>query len=144
MLKNLKNVVLNTFRSQKSREVDEELLAGLDIEGSVDEPTSYAVLLMDLAMADGVVTSSEISGITHTIAQMFPARAKDCPTLVAAAQNILNSFRTQSMFVAKIKEEYSPEERQMLYTVIDKVIMADGFEDDMEKYLRGKFTALLA
>ena len=144
MLKNLKNVVLNTFRSQKSREVDEELLAGLDIEGSVDEPTSYAVLLMDLAMADGVVTKSEISVITHTIAQMFPARAKDCPTLVAAAQNILNSFRTQSMFVAKIKEEYSPEERQMLYTVIDKVIMADGFEDDMEKYLRGKFTALLA
>jgi uncharacterized tellurite resistance protein B-like protein len=144
MLKNLKNIVKHAFSSKQSRAQDQELLEALNIGDSVDEPTSYAVLLMDLALADGTASKEEISVIRHTLLQIFPDRKLDADILIEAARNILSSFRTQKMFVAKIKEEYSQQEREKLYEVIESVIQADGFEDDMEKYLRTKFRDLLS
>jgi uncharacterized tellurite resistance protein B-like protein len=144
MFKNFRNVIAGAFRSRKEMRVDEALMEGMDVEDNVDEPTAYAVLLMDLARIDGHVSEEERVLIRKTLQELFPGRAKDADILMGAAENVLNSFRGSSMFVAKVKEEYSNEEREKLFAIIEKIIAADNHEDDMEKYLRGKFQALLA
>ncbi len=122
---------------------DGDLLSAVAPDDPIDEPTAYAVLLTELALADGSMDRNEEKVIEEALGQMPGVRPKDVPILMDRARSILNSFRGPFSFVSRIKREYSQQEREKLFVVIDKLIKADGVETAYEQYLREKFHALL-
>ena len=143
-MKGLAAILSTFFQSRADRDQDDLLLAGLSVGDKMDEALAYAVLLTQLAMCDGKFDQAEHSVISNSIAKLFPEHVDDSATLIQTAKHMLTAFRGVNSYVDRIKEEYSIEERERLYDLIEGVINADGHEDQMETYLRDKFKQLLA
>ena len=144
MFNNLTHIISTFFRSERQRQEDQSMLDGLLSEDKMDEATAYALLLTDLARSDGNFDKNEKTVIEKTLLELFPGRSEDAEILIRTANNVLDTFRESSSFITRIKEEYSQEERDKLYNLIDKVIASDNFEDPVETYLRQKFKTALA
>ena len=146
MLRNLLNQLEAAVAQAKGLELsadDTALLKGLSAQGEPSEARAYAVLLVDLALADQHFDKRERRVIEETLIDLFKVSVKDAGHLIGEARNIVSSFRDPSTFIKKIKEEYSYEERNRLYEVIERIIAADERENPSEIYLRAKFRNLL-
>lgn len=128
---------------QREMQEQESLLEGLSVSMEMDEALAYAVLLTDLAMSDGEFHQAEHGVIVSAIAKNFPDHKDDADVLIKTARHLILSFRGPQSFVDRMKQQYSAEERQTIYLLIDKVLSADGHEEAIENYLRKKFRELL-
>lgn len=136
-------MILSFFRSDRQIAEDRSSIEGLLSQGQIEEATAYSFLLTELAISDGKFDEDERKVIQATLSALFPDSENDAANLIKIAENLINNYREPSSFIARIREEYSLEERERLFQAIDKVISADSFTDETEKYLREKFRAAL-
>jgi len=143
MKKMLQQIFATLTEKCISRELTEDALAGLSAEEGPDEATAYAVLLTELGRSDGDFTSEERAIITGALERLFPKAHLDAAQLIKNAEGVLDSFRGSGMYIAKIKEEYSPEERRRLFEAISATIQADGTTSAAEHFLEQKLSRIL-
>jgi len=143
MFKSLKVAVTSVLRNEKRDQEDQGLIEELSGSDTVPEALAYTLLLLGLARADGSFHSNEEIAIKKLISRNFSTLNEDLLTLMETAHNMLDSFRSPSGFVDRIKQEYSPEERALLIKSIRDVIQADDTEEAIEKYLEQKYAKLL-
>jgi uncharacterized tellurite resistance protein B-like protein len=136
--------LLNRSRTHKRLlQYDADMLEAVEADDPIDEATAYAVLLTELALADGSMDRDEERVIEIALGQIPGVRRGDVGMLMERARGMIDSFRGPFSFVSRIKREYSHAEREKLFGMIDRLIKADGVENGYEKYLREKFHALL-
>ncbi len=122
---------------------DRELLAAVEASDTMDEPTAYALILLEVALSDGTVDDSERTYIERVLASHFSLKASRANILVQKAQHLVNSFRGLRGAIASVKSEFSPEERRTLRTMIKGVMDADGKQDSGEVLIEQKIEKLL-
>ena len=132
-----------SLKAQNLSKEDSALLQALSSVNEIDEPTAYAVLLVDLARCDGHFDERESDAISKVLASRFRLAPRDTAKLVQTALSFLKAVRSSSPSIEVIKEIYSPDERTALVGMIDAVVGADGAEHASEKALQAKLHALL-
>jgi uncharacterized tellurite resistance protein B-like protein len=132
---------IDSFRGNSSE--GDALDGAFEPGGELDEAAAYALILTELGMADGNFDAKERAVVADALKELFPARAKEVPGIIKAAENLVNSFRGSASVIARIRREYSAEDKAKLFALIDKVIAADNHQDEIELYLRDKFHSLL-
>ncbi len=142
-LSNLISRVRYWFQSERDYVEDKVMLESLLSESKLDEAQAYAYVLSSIASADGQYDAAERKLVSNILNEIFPGRKADIGHLISNAENMIANFRSSESYVARIKEEYSEEERQKLYNAIDQVIGSDGVNHEAEAYLREKFRKAL-
>jgi uncharacterized tellurite resistance protein B-like protein len=144
MLRNISNILSSVISSSNARSDNEELLASIMADDSIPENLAYTTLLLDLARADGNFDPREHAVISSAVQRLFHESPEKCALLIESAENMLDAFRGPGQFVTAVREQYSPEEREQLYTLIEGVVLADGTEDPVEQFFKKKLKNSLA
>ena len=144
MLRDIGAIIKSALKGNKLDREDEEFLKGLSVGDKFDEPTAYAILLTELSRMDGHFDEKEERIIEQSLAKLFPLAAHQIPEIMQTAQAAFESFRGTSSCLEIIKEEYSIQERETLYNLINQVIAADNLEEPIEIYLKNKFRMILS
>ena len=116
---------------------------GLEVSLDPSEPMAYAALLIELAAADGEIEGPELRVIEQALEKQFGLPPEEVNDIVGAACARYAAFRGRSSMITKIKEEYSPEEQQVLFKALQDVIAADGEIDSDESLLEARLKSLL-
>jgi uncharacterized tellurite resistance protein B-like protein len=129
-----KNDALNTRKTAITKE------RGIN---SRELEVALAVILVDLAGADGSFEQAEYSVIVSGLSRVFGTAKDEVTPLVNQAKNILQGLRGTSSQAALLKQYLTQEEKISVMDVIDDLIASDGVEDGFETYLRAKTADLL-
>lgn len=148
MLNSIAAIIKSTLQSNneglRQGHEDAQLIEALSGTDEMPEPLAYAILLLALARADGDVHGKEDAVISNVLARTFPELQGEPTTTMQTAHNMLDSFRDPQSFVARIKAQYSPQERTLLLNTIRKIITADDVEEPIEDYIEKKYAKYLA
>lgn len=107
----------------------------LDTEG---EPTSrdtqicVVVMLSALSHADGEFEEEEISSIMGTMFREFGLADHEAGELLEISNFLVNDKAKLDQFFEKINARFSPEQKQLLLSMLWKVVMSDGSAEAAE------------
>lgn len=118
-------------------------VAGLVSDDRPSEPLSYAVILVGLATADHEFDAKERQAIESILHEMFGCSKQESSELIASAKGILDAYRGPAVFMEKIREEFSHEEKQQISEALDRVVNADKKVNNYEHLVRRRLQELL-
>ena len=138
----VREVLVEAGRKSDS-EKDRQTVKKISDEG-ITEPLAYAYILVELANCDSKFDFRERRIIETFLSETFTLSRQGSNELITTAQGMLHIFRGRSSCIDKIRQEYSYEERQKLYDVIDRIVSADGSTDPYEAFFQMRLKELLA
>jgi uncharacterized tellurite resistance protein B-like protein len=110
----------------------------IDCEGqpnSHDLHVSVVVLCCSLAFSDGELETPEISNMTGTLFREFGLADHEAGELLELAHFLVHDKSKIDQFIEKIKSNFSLEQRQLLLSILWKVIISDGIAEAEETKL---------
>lgn len=100
-------------------------------------------LLLEMAYADGRMTSEERHVIVGSLTTHFGVDARGAEELMQLAEAQLGETREATSYTQQLVAEYSQDQRIMLAEMLREVASADGWLDTHEELLLEKFEAWL-
>ena len=142
LVQRLKALLSGAHKPQPA--ADEDLIDGLMADDVIDEPAAYCYVFVSLATSDGSFDARERRVVTSLLCELCRVSPQAAQVMIDAALRRIQSFRGPAAFIAKIKEEFSPEEKQKIMAALDRIIDADGIVGQDEHYWRTLFGKLLS
>ena len=142
-LRELSEEIKKKVNAHKERVEDQQLLADLLSNDSVLPEQAYAMLLVDISMIDQEFHVRERDFVFDLFSRTFGFSEQEIAELVGHAELNIENLRSSIGFAEFLKETLTPEDRDALLTALQGLVHADGVEEDLEVYLKNKFTSLL-
>jgi uncharacterized tellurite resistance protein B-like protein len=123
--------------------MDREVLAAIEQGDNLEIGLAYALLLVDLASIDARFADEEYSLITGMLQRNFKLTPEEAAQTIAEAKTMQHPFRGALGYADQLKRDLSQADRERLMQLLDDVMNSDNVRDNMELYLRGRYSALL-
>ena len=104
---------------------------------------ALVVVLVDLALADGIFDPREKEIIYHGVESRFGSSRAEVIDLINQATVILNGLRGSSRYTTILRENLDLNKRVEVVHLINDLIAADGKEEGLETYLRERYAKAL-
>lgn len=103
-------------------------------------PMAYAMLLCDMALAEGPVEMNDYDCIFKRLRGVLGVGADETARLLRQAQRTRTS---SNAITGHVREHFSAEQRQEILGLLAGITIADGKQENYEQYLRSRFATAL-
>lgn len=128
---------------RKAKHEDRQFLLSLGDNDQYSLPLACAVLLSDVAQIDGNFDFSERRYLYRVLESELGLSSFEAEEVVKQAKSILASGRGSSSYAEYAKKEFSLEQRQKIFRLVQGMVAADSVTDDFEKYIEFRIKAAL-
>ena len=104
-----------------------------------DIRVAACALLLEMAYADGRMTPEERKTIIGSLTRHFGVDGRGAEELIALAESQLAETTGPTSYTQQLVEEYDQDQRLMLAEMLREVASADGWLDQHEESLLGRF-----
>ncbi len=111
--------------------------------GPLDARVATGALLLEMAYADGELSTAERRYIESTIAREFGLRCSEVRRLVRSAETARTESSATWRFAHTLVEDLSPAQRSVLSDILARLARLEGAPGRDEQYTLRKISALL-
>ena len=119
--------------------------AQVDVSPASDKDIAVctAMILLELAGADGAVDRFERSLIHASIVHLFRVSDESATSIIKEAANHLSNMASSSLEAQRLRSELNPVFLKAIGEVMDKLVCTNGEVTELETYLRNRFRHIL-
>jgi uncharacterized tellurite resistance protein B-like protein len=110
---------------------------------SNDVRVAACTIMLEVAHADGRLTSDERKMITRSLVQHFGVDERGAQEIMAAAESQMGETENDWQAVQQLVSEYDQDQRIMLGEMLHQIGSADGWLDGNEEFIIARLEQLL-